>query len=60
MAEKAGQKLKAEYFTVEGGSGVRYFINEEFVKEEVYQGKDISWAESAASNWLDGIKVLNG
>lgn len=60
MSERAGQSLKAEYFEVEGGSGVRFFINEEFIKEEVYEGKSIHWAQSAAENWLDGIKNLNG
>lgn len=60
MAEKAGQSLKAEYFETEGGAGVRFFINEEFIKEEIYEGKNIHWAQSAAENWLDGIKPLNG
>ena len=60
MAEKAGQHLKAEYFETEGGAGVRFFINEEFIQEEIYEGKSIHWAESAARNWLDGIKPLNG
>lgn len=60
MAEKSGQSLKAEYFEVEGGAGVRFFINEEFIKEEVYEGKSIHWAQSAAENWLNGIKKLNG
>lgn len=60
MAEKAGSTLKAEYFEVDGGSGVRFFINEEFVQEEIYEGKSIYWAESAAQNWLNGIKTLNG
>ena len=60
FAERAGQNLKAEYFETENGAGVRFFINEEFLKEEVYEGKSIHWAQSAAENWLDGIKTLNG
>ena len=60
FAEKAGQRLKAEYFETDHGSGVRFFINEEFLKEEIYEGKSIHWALSAAENWLDGIKTLNG
>lgn len=60
FAERAGQKLKAEYFETDGGSGVRFFINEDFIKEEIYEGKSIHWAQSAAENWLDGIKTLNG
>jgi hypothetical protein len=60
FAEKAGQRLKAEYFETDDGSGIRFFINEEFLKEEIYEGKSISWAQSAAENWIDSIKVLNG
>jgi len=60
IQEKSGKRLKAEYFETEGGAGVRFFINEEFIKEEVYEGKNIHWAESAAQNWLAGIKTLNG
>jgi hypothetical protein len=58
--EKAGQRLKAEYFETQNGAGVRFFINEEFLQEEVYEGKNIHWAKSAAENWLAGIKTLNG
>jgi hypothetical protein len=60
FAEKAGQRLKAEYFEADNGAGVRFFINEEFVKEETYEGKSIDWARSVAENWIDSIKVLNG
>lgn len=60
IIEKAGQTLKAEYFKTEDGCGCRFYINEEFIQEEIYQGKSISWAESAAQNWLSGVKTLNG
>lgn len=60
FAEKAGQRLKAEYFESDGGSGVRFFINEEFIKEETYEGKSIDWALSVAENWINSIKVLKG
>jgi|GEM_PF-1922361 hypothetical protein len=60
IVEKAGKTLKAEYFTTTDGCGCRFFINEEFIQEELYQGKSITWAESAASNWLSGVKTLNG
>ena len=52
FTEKAGQHLKADYFETEGGAGVRFFINDE--------GKNIHWAQSAAENWLAGVKTLNG
>lgn len=60
FAEKAGKNLKAEIFETENGSGVRFFINEEFLKEEVYEDKSIHWVRSVAKNWIDDIKTLNG
>ena len=60
FTEKAGQHLKADYFETEGGAGVRFFINGEFIQEEIYEGKNINWARSAAENWLAGTKTLNG
>jgi hypothetical protein len=60
FAEKAGKQLKAEYFETDNGAGVRFFINEEFIKEEIYEGKSIHWAHDAAENWLAGIKTLRG
>lgn len=60
IMEKAGKTLKAEYFNTANGSGCRFFINEEFIQEEIYEGKSIHWAESAAQNWLSGVKSLNG
>jgi hypothetical protein len=60
FAEKAGQRLKAEYFETDGGAGVRFFINEEFVKEEVYADGTLSSARALAEEWINSIKVLNG
>lgn len=60
MTEKAGQHLKADYFETDKGAGVRFFINGEFIKEEVYEGKNIHWAQNTAQNWVEGIKTLNG
>jgi len=60
IVEKAGQTLRAEYFATQNGSGCRMFINEEFIQEELYEGKGIVWAESAAQNWVSGVKTLNG
>jgi len=60
IVERDGQSLKADYFTTTNGSGVRFFINSEFILEEIYEGKSIHFAESAAQNWLAGIKTLNG
>ena len=60
FTEKSGQHLKADYFETDGGAGVRFFINGEFIQEEIYEGKNIHWAQSAAENWLAGVKTLNG
>lgn len=60
FSEKSGKTLKAEIFETATGSGVRFFIDEEFLKEETYEDKPISWSRSVAENWIGGIKVLNG
>lgn len=60
IVEKSGQRLRAEYFETPAGAGIRCFINEEFIQEEIYEGKSVSWAQSAASNWCNGVKSLNG
>jgi|TARA_R110000851_G_scaffold13163_9_gene45203 hypothetical protein len=60
MTEKSGQSLKVDYFATESGAGIRCFINGDFLKEEVYEGKNIHFAQSAAENWVAGIKTLNG
>ena len=36
--------------------GVRFNINEHNLGIEWYEGKSESWAESAAENWVMGIK----
>lgn len=60
IAEKNGQSLKVEIYKNKGGCGCKFYINEELVKDEFYDRHDVSWAESAAQNWIDGIKTLNG
>lgn len=60
FAEKAGKNLKAEIFEVGNGSGVRFFINEEFVKETIYEDKTMQDARSIAEGWINSIQVLNG
>jgi hypothetical protein len=60
FAEKAGKKLKAEIFKTENGAGIRFFINEEFLKEEIYEDKSIEWANSIGEKWMSTMTVLNG
>ena len=61
ISEKDGQSLRADFYTEENvGAGVRFYINGALVKEEFYENKSIHYAQSAAENWLAGIKTLNG
>ena len=61
LGEKNGQQLRAEIFPA-GGAGytINYYVNGNFVKEEVIKGHSIHYVEDACTNWLDGIKTLNG
>ena len=36
--------------------GCRYYENQIFKFDEFYPTKSLEWAESAARNWIDGIK----
>lgn len=60
ITEKAGQSLKADFFSTDTGAGIRCFINGEFIKEELYESKDIQFAQASARRWVDGINPLNG
>jgi hypothetical protein len=60
FAEKAGKSLKVEIFETETGSGARFFINEEFIKETTYEDTTIQDARSIAEVWMNSIQVLNG
>lgn len=60
FAEKAGKKLKAEIFKTENGAGIRFIINEEFIKEAIYEDKTMQDVRSIAEGWINGMQVLNG
>lgn len=60
VTEKAGKRLAVDYFETTTGSGVRYYINDQFVEEKLFEGKGIQWAQLAAHDWLNDIKPLNG
>lgn len=60
LGEKDGQNLKAEVYSNGFNYTVNYYINGDFVKEEAYLEKSIHYVEDAATNWISGIKVLNG
>ena len=60
LGEKDGQHLKAEIYSAGQGYTINYFINGQFIKEEVILGHSVHYVEDAANNWLAGIKTLNG
>lgn len=60
LGEREGNQLRAEIYSANQGYTIRYHINGNFVKEETITGHSIHYIEDAATNWLDGIKVLNG
>lgn len=60
LGERDGQQLKAEIYAAGSAYTINYFINGDFVKEEAVAGKSIYYVEDMASNWISGIKVLNG
>ena len=60
LGEKNGQSLKAEIYSAGQGYTINYYINGEFIKEEAIVGHSIHYVEDAATNWIAGIKVLNG
>jgi hypothetical protein len=39
---------------------IDYYINGMYTQTESFPGYSIHFVESAAYNWLEGIKVLNG
>ena len=60
LSEKDGQQLRAEIYTAGQGYTINYFINGQFIKEDVILGHSVHYVEDAANNWLAGIKTLNG
>ena len=61
LGERNGQQLRAEIYSAGPiGYTINYYINGEFIKEEAITGHSLHYVEDAATNWIDGIKVLNG
>jgi hypothetical protein len=55
-----GTRLKASVQKDANDYSARYYINDEFVKTEVFHGRSIFYVEDAIENWFAGIKKLNG
>jgi hypothetical protein len=60
LGEKSGQTLKAEIHTEGTEHTIQYYVNNNLQKMETFHGKSIFYVEDAATNWIAGIKVLNG
>lgn len=60
LGEKNGQSLRAEIHTADNTHSIQYFVNGDLQKIETFEGKSIFYIEDAATNWISGIKVLNG
>jgi len=39
---------------------IEYYINGKYKKSEIFEGVSQRYVEDAASNWVNGIKVLKG
>jgi hypothetical protein len=60
IKESAGAVLKACIYQSNEGYSIEYEIDGDTVGTEMFPNKSIFYVESAASNWLAGIKKLNG
>lgn len=50
---------RADVIKVDSHWGCRLYVDSEVVKTEIYKGKSEAWAESAAENFVSGIKVID-
>ena len=51
--------LRADVFKrSDGVYGIEMYKDDTLIKREPYDGKSEAWAESAAENYVDGIKVI--
>ncbi len=58
--ESNGVSMRAEIHDTEAGYSIEYYGPTGFIKSETYHDKSIQYVESAASNWVNDTKVLNG
>jgi hypothetical protein len=61
FGEQNGARLEARIMKTEHEPySIDFFINGKFSASETFPGVSIYYVESAAENWIRGIKVLNG
>ena len=51
-------ELRADTIKVDGHWGCRFYVNNEVIKTEFYRGHSEAYAESAAENFVLGIKKI--
>ena len=51
-------ELRADTIKVDGHWGCRFYVNSEVIKTEFYRGHSEAYAESAAENFVLGIKKI--
>jgi len=61
VLEDTTKNIEAKIFHEDGnGFSISYYIDGNMVKSEVFPDKSKYYVEDAATNWLKGIRVLNG
>ena len=50
--------LRSDVIKLDGHWGCRFYHGAQVVKTEYYHGKSESYAESAAENYVEGVKKL--
>ena len=50
--------LRADTIKLDGHWGCRFYLGGQVIKTEFYHGKSESFAESAAENYVEGVKKI--
>ena len=59
MSTYLRESRRAEVFKrSDGVYGIEMYVDGTLMKREPYKGKSLAWTESAAENYVDGIKNL--
>ena len=58
ISEYRGQDKTSEVILKNGVWGCNYYIDNELVKTELYEGHSEAFAESAAENYVLGVKQI--
>jgi hypothetical protein len=56
----AGNSLKAVILERETGLSIKYYVNDTYKHEEIFDNKQLFYVERVANNWLSEVGTLNG